>query len=976
MSSYAGYVGISPRDAFPISDSMTHDLVISTTSNVQRVLIGTSQDTASVLALNKSNVGIHTSNPQAALDIRHAPNETALKIANATGTPTLVVSEGRLEVGGNIVPSSGGVYNLGSESLRWNDIYLNANSIYLDNVRLSVQSGNVVSFSDNTGNKVTLQAILDLGNVTGNLGDANFPLHDVESNSSYFYNNNTSPYREFTINAQSRLRVDQIGRLTYRGNGERFPDEGEAASGSLAWPVNLGGTGTTALTPNKLMVGGSTTVATPSELTWDNNMLTIDGCVRTTNLQVDGNLIILGNTTTLNTETVLVEDNLIEVNSNVQTPLPSGFQSGIAVNRGVGQDKYYFVLDEDTQFFKVGLQGNLQAVATRDDTIPNNAIAFWDNTSKKYTYDTNVQVLPNSTVSVNGNVHTRQLNLGPVYSTYGITESWANVEVSIVEGSYFNNGLPDLADIFNISWNGSDGKPRYMSVNDPFRVNKRCMLAISEGEEALIGTTIPDEDASQKFAVTGASHINGALSCDRFDDGMEKNLVAFLAFKEGSGDFVRNTSKKGDRYEQLLGTWSANSSGGWLGPYITFNSTISYLKPFKPIGLPLISASSVVTVSLFFKWDGTNGATYSAILGGGNFSDHQHLSIRNSDSLLGFYDTTTFTPSSTAMAANQWYHLAVVMNGTSYNLYVNGVNTLSSNSFFNNASNNLTHIGNDSLEASAAYASYQHVMIWERELTQREIHHIGFQRQGNLITTDITTGHVAIQGSLGIGTSNPSASLHVNEGNIRLQGSGSHFIQVYTSTFTDHAVGIELMEAPNNGSVGFDIRYLNTLNKLEVNSHNSGVTKNVMTINRSDGNVGISNASPQALLHVSGDARIDSSLNVTKYITKTEYDAGSTGGSLSVNWYNGQMQKTLANLNTTISVTAANTPGVGHYQLRIVQDATGSRTVAWGGDISASRWLGSATAPAVNSAANGETIVVFFFDGTNFVQSLSKVGAA
>jgi hypothetical protein len=98
----------------------------------------------------------------------------------------------------------------------------------------------------------------------------------------------------------------------------------------------------------------------------------------------------------------------------------------------------------------------------------------------------------------------------------------------------------------------------------------------------------------------------------------------------------------------------------------------------------------------------------------------------------------------------------------------------------------------------------------------------------------------------------------------------------------------------------------------------------------------------------------------------------NTNGTVTLT--NGNRQKITLTANTTIDVVITGAP-IGNYQLRIIQDGTGSRTVTWGANISATRLLGTATAPTVNSAANGETIVSFYFDGTNLTQALSKVGA-
>lgn len=103
-----------------------------------------------------------------------------------------------------------------------------------------------------------------------------------------------------------------------------------------------------------------------------------------------------------------------------------------------------------------------------------------------------------------------------------------------------------------------------------------------------------------------------------------------------------------------------------------------------------------------------------------------------------------------------------------------------------------------------------------------------------------------------------------------------------------------------------------------------------------------------------------------------EYNVGNVATTATVNFSNGQKQKVMLTGNATLTISAA--PLVGHYQLRIIQDTTGSRTLSYSG-ISGSRWVGSATAPSINALANGESILNLFWDGVNYTQSLAKIGA-
>jgi hypothetical protein len=107
--------------------------------------------------------------------------------------------------------------------------------------------------------------------------------------------------------------------------------------------------------------------------------------------------------------------------------------------------------------------------------------------------------------------------------------------------------------------------------------------------------------------------------------------------------------------------------------------------------------------------------------------------------------------------------------------------------------------------------------------------------------------------------------------------------------------------------------------------------------------------------------------------TFQEVNAGSSGAAKSLSWSAGQYQYLTVNADTVLTVK--NPPGVGFYQLRLVQDGTGGRTVSFVG-LSSTRWLASAAQPAFNKTASGETIISLFWNGSAWTQSAQKVGAA
>jgi hypothetical protein len=109
--------------------------------------------------------------------------------------------------------------------------------------------------------------------------------------------------------------------------------------------------------------------------------------------------------------------------------------------------------------------------------------------------------------------------------------------------------------------------------------------------------------------------------------------------------------------------------------------------------------------------------------------------------------------------------------------------------------------------------------------------------------------------------------------------------------------------------------------------------------------------------------------NKTVYAFGSQFDAGNSGTTKTINFASGQKQLMTLTGNCTVTFSF---PGVGNYQLILKQDATGSRTVTWSG---VSLFVGSASAPTINATANGYTIVSVYWDGTSAWLSAARVNA-
>ena len=115
-------------------------------------------------------------------------------------------------------------------------------------------------------------------------------------------------------------------------------------------------------------------------------------------------------------------------------------------------------------------------------------------------------------------------------------------------------------------------------------------------------------------------------------------------------------------------------------------------------------------------------------------------------------------------------------------------------------------------------------------------------------------------------------------------------------------------------------------------------------------NAGVGTTGPRSKLEINNTAAFSS-----------EYDNGNSGTSKTIDWNNGNKQKITLTGNCTLTFTAP-AGGVGNYQLLVIQDGTGSRTLTWPGTV---KWAGGVASTLTLTAA-GVDIISFYYNGTNY----------
>ena len=94
------------------------------------------------------------------------------------------------------------------------------------------------------------------------------------------------------------------------------------------------------------------------------------GGVQVDSLTVTGNLTVKGTTTVVDSNTLQVKDNIVEINKGESGAGVTAGKSGIQIDRGTSAD-YLLVFDETDDMFKVGTSDSLETLATREfiDTL-------------------------------------------------------------------------------------------------------------------------------------------------------------------------------------------------------------------------------------------------------------------------------------------------------------------------------------------------------------------------------------------------------------------------------------------------------------------------------------------------------------------------------------------------------------------------------------------------------------------------------
>jgi hypothetical protein len=170
------FVGNGVANTFTLTqDSSTAGTIVSINGIVQ---IPTTAYSVS------GNVLTFTEAPEVSdvIDARILTTTTSVTtIQNATGNASVETLEGvdTVQITGNLLPAANVTYNLGSDTVRWNDIYLANSTIYLGNAQISANASSLIltnpegatTVLSGTTPSISVEEIVKIGsNGVGNIG--------------------------------------------------------------------------------------------------------------------------------------------------------------------------------------------------------------------------------------------------------------------------------------------------------------------------------------------------------------------------------------------------------------------------------------------------------------------------------------------------------------------------------------------------------------------------------------------------------------------------------------------------------------------------------------------------------------------------------------------------------------------------------------------------------------------------------------
>jgi hypothetical protein len=371
--------------------------------------------TETLTVSDDTNVGIGITTPTAKLHVLQTSASTpAFRVDDEQGdtTPFIITSEGNVGIG-TTTPQHlldvRGDLNL-TGSLLQNGTPFIGSRWTLESNDISYTNGNVGIGTSAPQEKLHVQGTIRASDLSANT------VLQADANKNMTSSSITTTELGYLSGASSNLQGQlDTKQDTITGAATTITSSDLTADRALLSDTN-GKVAASSITTTELGYLSGVTSNLQGQL---DDKLNLAGGNVTGNLTVGGDLTVSGSTTTIDTSTVTVADNIITLNANQSNQPPAFLVSGIEVERGDASN-YFFVFEEATEHFKVGLSNQLQAVATRPDTVTDRAIAIWDNANSQYTFLNDMVITSGGNVGIGTNAPTTALEVSGTVKAIGL----------------------------------------------------------------------------------------------------------------------------------------------------------------------------------------------------------------------------------------------------------------------------------------------------------------------------------------------------------------------------------------------------------------------------------------------------------------------------------------------------------------------------------------------------------------------------